>query len=110
MSKDETDDILQQTGGDRKLQVIREKKDPNVIKGIVTHSDHPSKQIPPTFPESSPYLPRDPKSEELMNNVELENHINRIGELLLDIKEKGEVFEPKTKIGIFNISMKWTRT
>ena len=104
ISKDKTKEVLEeQTGGIRRIEYIPEKGDTNVIKGIKYHPEHLPKQIPPTFPESSPYLPRDPKSEELMNNVELENHINRIGELLLDIKEKGEVFEPKTKIGIFNI-------
>jgi len=94
-----------QTGGDtNKLRIIFDPQNPSVIKGITSHShDHPSKQIPPTLPESSPYLPRDPKSENLMDNNELENHINRIGKLLLDIKEKSTPFEPKTEVGIFNI-------
>ena len=94
-----------QTGGDtNKLRIIFDPQNPSVIKGITSHShDHPSKQIPSTLPESSPYLPRDPKSENLMDNDELENHINRIGKLLLDIKNNSTPFEPKTEVGIFNI-------
>lgn len=92
-----------QTGG-AKLQIIKHPQNPSVIKGIAPHShDHPSKQIPSTLPESTPYLPRDPKSENLMDNDELENHINRIGNLLLDIKNNSTPFEPKTEVGIFNI-------
>lgn len=106
ISKDKTDDILtkyQTGGGDTQLKVITKKTDPTIIEGILPHPDHHklkttiSKDTPPS------YIPRDPKSEELMDNPELENHINRIGQLLLEINDKGQTNKPRTRVGVFNI-------
>ena len=104
MSQDKTKKILNdQTGGHKRiLEIIKDTQEPSLIKGIVPHL-HPTKKSPKTLSEISPYNTRDPKSKELMDNAELENHINRIGNLLLEIKKDASPFNPKTKVGIFNV-------
>jgi hypothetical protein len=102
MTIDQTDPTLQSGGHGRTLQIIKDTQDPGIIDSISEHEQHPLGE--PDIPKSKfAYLERDPKSEELMNNAELENHINRIGNLLLDIKKNVTPFEQKTKVGIFNI-------
>ena len=106
ITRDKTDEILkklQTGGGDTTLKIVTKKSDPTVIQGIQAHPDHHKRQTVIQGPSRPDYIPRDPKSEELMDIPELENHINRIGQLLLEINEKGQINKPRTRIGIFNI-------